>query len=77
MGKLQWESIRRRPYPLKQLYVAAVNFFLNLALSPLINDYCAAFGQPPVRSSIMGHWIQSPDRVIGLFPDWFATPPSD
>ena len=77
VGKLQWESIRRRPYPLRRLYVAAVNFFLDRALSPLINDYCTAFGQPPVRGSVMGRWIHSPDRVIGMFPDWFAAPQSD
>ena len=76
VGKLQWARIRHRPHPLKLLYVAAVNLVLDRALSPLVNDYCAAFGQPPVRN-IMRHWIHSPDRVIGLFPDWFATPQSD
>ena len=25
----------------------------------------------------MRRWIHSPDRVIGLFPDWFAAPQSD
>ena len=77
VGKLKWEAIRRRPYLLRRLYVAAVNFFLDRALSPLINDYCTAFGQPPVRSGIMSRWIHSPDRVIGLFPAWYGTPQSD
>lgn len=77
VGKLQWQAIRHRPYPLKFLYVAAVNFVLDRALAPLVNDYCAAFGQPPVRRGIMRHWIHSPDRSIGLFPDWFAPPQSD
>ena len=76
VGKLQWARIRSRPYPLKLLYVSAVCRLLDRALSPLVDDYCAAFRQPRVRG-IMRHWIHSPDRVIGLFPDWFATPQSD
>ena len=76
VGKLQWARIRRRPYPLKLLYVSAVCRLLDRALSPLANDYCAAFGQPRPRN-IMRRWIHSPDRVIGLFPDWFAAPQSD
>jgi UDP:flavonoid glycosyltransferase YjiC (YdhE family) len=31
---------------------------------------------PPVHR-ILNQWIHSPDRVIGLFPPWFAPPPDD
>ena len=77
VAKLKWAGIRRRRHPAKRLYVGAVNFRLDRALAPLVCDYCAAFGQPPVRSGIMRHWIHSPDLSIGLFPDWFAPPQSD
>ena len=77
VAKLKWAGIRRRRRPAKRLYVGAVNFRLDRALAPLVCDYCAAFGQPPVRKDIMRHWIHSPDLSIGLFPDWFAPPQSD
>ena len=75
--RLRWAGIRRRRRLAKRLYVGAVNFVLDRALAPLACDYCAAFGQPPVRKDIMRHWIHSPDLSIGLFPDWFAPPQSD
>jgi UDP:flavonoid glycosyltransferase YjiC (YdhE family) len=45
-------------------------------LAPAINALRSELGLPPA-SSILGTWWNSPDRVIGLFPDWFAAPQSD
>ncbi|MCC6572991.1 MAG: glycosyltransferase [Planctomycetes bacterium] len=39
--------------------------------APPINAYRATLGLPPVRG-IMDQWWHSPQRVIGLFPDWFG-----
>jgi rhamnosyltransferase subunit B len=40
------------------------------------NETRAAHGLPPVRR-ILRDWIHAADRVIGLFPAWFAPPASD
>lgn len=45
-------------------------------LGPPINAFRRQLGLPPVRR-ILGEWWNSPQRVIGLFPDWFAHPQPD
>jgi rhamnosyltransferase subunit B len=49
-------------------------------IDPLIKPYLNAFrrdlGLSPV-SSIFQSWLHSPDLVIGMFPDWFASPQCD
>ena len=46
------------------------------ALAPGVNAFRAEFGLPPVRR-IMGEWWNSPQRVIGLYPDWYGPPQPD
>jgi rhamnosyltransferase subunit B len=48
----------------------------DMFLGPPINQMRAKLGLPPVKR-IITEWIHSPDRVIGLFPRWFAEPQSD
>jgi rhamnosyltransferase subunit B len=52
----------------------------TLILDPLlarpVNAVRAKYGLPPIRR-LFDAWIHSPDRVIGLFPDWFAPPAPD
>lgn len=45
-------------------------------LGPPINKMRKALYLPKVKS-IIKHWIHSPDKVIGLFPAWFAEPQPD
>ena len=45
-------------------------------LGPAVNGVRAEVGLPPVRR-ILSTWIHSPDRVIGLFPDWYGPPAAD
>ncbi|HOW69920.1 MAG TPA: glycosyltransferase [Phycisphaerae bacterium] len=45
-------------------------------LGPPINAFRSRLGLPPVRR-ILGEWWNSPQRVIGLFPDWFGRPQPD
>jgi rhamnosyltransferase subunit B len=45
-------------------------------LGPELNAYRAELGLPPIREPLMDWWL-SPTRVLGLFPDWFATPQAD
>jgi len=52
----------------------------GLVIDPLlakpINVFRAELGLPPVKR-IIDEWWMSPQRVIGLFPDWFAPPQVD
>lgn len=41
------------------------------ALAPAVNAFRRHLGLAPVRDLLFG-WNNSPDRVLGLFPDWFG-----
>ena len=45
-------------------------------LAPPINAFRAEKNLPPVKN-ILGDWWLSPDLVLGLFPDWFASKQPD
>jgi rhamnosyltransferase subunit B len=60
-----------------RLVCAAVDFLvIDRALGGPVNELRASIGLGPVKR-IFGEWIHSPDRVVGLFPDWFGPPASD
>ena len=44
---------------------------IDRLVAPELNRFRAELGLPPVRR-VFHDWIHSPDRVIGLFPEWFA-----
>jgi rhamnosyltransferase subunit B len=48
--------------------------FIDPIIAPAIEPLRRDLGLTPVRRYMNGWW-DSPDRVIGLFPDWFATAP--
>jgi rhamnosyltransferase subunit B len=54
----------------------ADRFVLDPVLGRPLNEFREKLGLAPARS-IIGDWWMSPQRVIGLFPDWFAPPPVD
>ena len=45
-------------------------------IAPALNAWRAELGLPPVRR-VLRSWFHSPQRVIGLFPGWFAQPQRD
>jgi rhamnosyltransferase subunit B len=45
-------------------------------ISGPLNRFRRELGLPPVRRPFQ-HWIHSPRRVVGLFPEWFAPPQQD
>jgi rhamnosyltransferase subunit B len=54
-------------------------FFDNVVVDRLlapINDLRRSVGLPAVHRFLNGWW-HSPQRAIGMFPDWFATPAPD
>ena len=68
------------PHWMPKLYKDSVwrliDIVTDMFLGPPINGMRAKLGLPPVKR-IIKHWIHSPDKVIGLFPSWFAEPQPD
>jgi UDP:flavonoid glycosyltransferase YjiC (YdhE family) len=58
-----------------QLWIAD-RFFFDRALAKETNGFRAELGLPPVKRFLKRWWL-SPQRVIGLFPDWFGPPQPD
>jgi rhamnosyltransferase subunit B len=66
---------RRMPRPVGKLYWAAVDAVAYLLVARALNRFRATIGLGPVRA--LFRWWLSPDLVIGLFPKWYAPPPTD
>jgi len=64
-----WALIRR------PCYWFFDRFFVDRLLAP-INKFRQSFGLAPVRRLLNGWW-HSPQRVLGMFPNWFAEPAAD
>jgi rhamnosyltransferase subunit B len=58
------------------LFAAADWLVIDRLLGPPINEFRGSLGLKPVKG-IFKDWIHSPDRVIGLFPEWFSPSPGD
>lgn len=60
------------PGPLKRAQFWLVdNAMVDRVAGPSLNAFRAELGLPPARG-IFRQWYHSPQRVIGMFPDWFA-----
>ncbi len=65
------------PQPLRRPYFRLVDAaVIDRLLGEETNAFRAELGLPPVRR-FFDRWIHSPQRVIGLFPKWFAPPMPD
>lgn len=51
--------------------------FLDRFLGAAINGFRQELGLRPVYQKLFAGWLHSPERVIGLFPEWFAPPQPD
>jgi rhamnosyltransferase subunit B len=51
-------------------------FVLDKLFAPEINRFRQRLSLPPVKK-IFGNWMHSPQKNLGLFPDWFAHPQPD
>ena len=60
----------------RSLWNGGDRFVLDPMLAPRINALRADLGLAPVDGILRDFW-NSPQRVIGLFPDWFAQPQAD
>src|SRR5262245_19293829 len=60
------------PKPLIRLaYWGAEKWITDPMMAPAINEFRSTLKLPPVKR-ILTRWSPSPQRVIGLFPDWFG-----
>ena len=69
-------AINALPRPLKRILLAISDRFADRVMAPPVNRFRGELGLPPVRH-IISRWWHSPQRVVGLFPDWFAAPQPD
>ncbi|HKB01461.1 MAG TPA: glycosyltransferase [Gemmataceae bacterium] len=58
------------------LFWVGDRFIVDPIIGPVLNAFRAELGLPPVRA-ILTDGTHSPDRVIGLFPDWYCSPAPD
>lgn len=70
---LEWFA--RLPRWLKRVFFALPNP-LDQCAGRQIRRCCRTLGLPPPRS-LMREWMNSPDAVLGLFPEWFGPPQPD
>jgi len=67
----------RTPVWLRRLqYWLADRLVIDRLLGPSLNAFRAELDLPPV-SRVLQRWYFSPQLVLGLFPDWFASPQPD
>jgi rhamnosyltransferase subunit B len=64
------------PWWNRMTYFACDLLAIDRALAPPVNAFRKSLGLPPVHRIFNG-WLHSPDRVIGLFPNWYAPNPGD
>ena len=72
-----WLSgINSLPLAAKRPLLALMDRAADTILGSAARELCTEHGLPPARH-ITSRWWHSPQRVIGLFPDWFAPPQPD
>jgi rhamnosyltransferase subunit B len=65
------------PQGLKEkIWEVGDNWVLDPLLAPRINAFRAELGLPPVSRILRDYW-NSPQRVLGLFPEWYCPPQAD
>jgi len=69
-------SAERWPKVAKRLCLGLMDKLADLKVGPGLNEFRASVGLAPVRH-VASRWWHSPQRVVGLFPDWYAAPQPD
>ena len=64
------------PRPLKRLQYWMADTLADWYLAKPINDLRGELGLPPIRD-VINQWWNSPQRVLGFFPDWYRPPQPD
>jgi rhamnosyltransferase subunit B len=69
-------SVRLPRWATRLSYRLADAAICDRLLAPPVNAFRRELGLPPVRR-LIDQWWYSPDRVLGLFPEWYAPAQSD
>ncbi len=65
------------PRSLRSTVYALLDYLvLDREFAPDVNSFRSELGLPKVHG-IFASWVHSPQKTIGLFPDWFAPPQPD
>ncbi len=65
------------PMWMKRSWWRLIDFLIDRVVAPKLNEVRVQRGLDPVRK-VSDEWcIYSPDRTLGLFPDWFGPPQAD
>ncbi|QDT09049.1 MurG-like transferase [Planctomycetes bacterium K23_9] len=59
------------PWLIRAGYYLADHLGLDPVIRPPVNRLRAQYDLPPIRR-VLDQWWLSPDRVIGMYPQWFA-----
>ena len=70
-----WENPRWLPRWGYQAIFHLVDTRFDREICPALNDFRKEIGLPPQRGVLQ--WVHSPDKIIGVFPDWYASPEAD
>lgn len=71
------QNLNSMARPLKRLmWWMADHFYLDRIVGKKLNELRGEVGLETISRPFNG-WLYSPDRTIGLFPDWFAPPQPD
>jgi UDP:flavonoid glycosyltransferase YjiC (YdhE family) len=64
------------PVPLKRFQYWLADVYADRVLAGEINAFRGELGLPAAKR-IIDQWWHSPERILALFPDWFAAPQPD
>jgi UDP:flavonoid glycosyltransferase YjiC (YdhE family) len=69
--------LERLPPAVKRIWFALLDRqVIDPVLLPELNGFRRELDLPPVRR-VFDRWLHSPQKVLGLFPDWYAPPQPD
>lgn len=64
--------INRLPLLFRRMIMKGVDkWYLDRLYAPELNKFRSEIGLPKIKN-VFSSWMLSPERIIGLFPDWFA-----
>ena len=64
------------PFVMRGLFSLIDALILDKLFAPKINHFRQRLNLPPVKK-VFDRWMHSPQKNLGLFPDWFAQPQPD
>jgi rhamnosyltransferase subunit B len=58
---------------MRAIYALGDRFYIDPHILPWLNPFRAEVGLPALQGGVFRGWFHSPDLVIGMFPEWFAS----